>query len=225
MIRRPPRSTLFPYTTLFRSLIAAGLFLGTAWALNPLCLALAPVALVFIATYSYAKRFTHWSHLWLGLADGIATPAGYLAVTGRWSEPWWLLVAGALAVTFWVGGFDVFYALQDEDFDRAERLESLVVRLGQRRAILAAQLLHGLALVALVLFGVGAGLGVAYYGGGAIGAGLIAWEHQLGKPGDLSRLDAAFFTANGIFSVVGLLGALVDRVICQCGMRKAEWGM
>src|SRR3989475_4225142 len=152
MIRRPPRSTLFPYTTLFRSLIAAGLFLGTAWALNPLCLALAPVALVFIATYSYAKRFTHWSHLWLGLADGIATPAGYLAVTGRWSEPWWLLVAGALAVTFWVGGFDVFYALQDEDFDRAERLESLVVRLGQRRAGPPPPPPHGPAPVPPVLF-------------------------------------------------------------------------
>src|SRR6266516_1998158 len=187
--------------------------LATAWALNPLCFALAPLALVFISAYSYAKRFTHWSHLWLGLADGIATPAGYLAVTGRWSEPWWLLPVGALAVTFWVGGFDVFYALPDEDFDRSERLESLVVRLGQARAILAAKVLHGLALVALVLFGMGAGLGVAYYVGVAVGAGLIAWEHRLVRPGDLSRLNAAFFTANGIVSIVVFLGALVDRVL------------
>src|SRR2546422_10849382 len=82
MIRRPPRSTLFPYTTLFRS----------------------PVALVFISAYSYAKRFTHWSHLWLGLADGVATPAGYLAVTGRWSDPWWLLPAGALGGAVLGGG-------------------------------------------------------------------------------------------------------------------------
>ena len=194
-------------------LAAAALFLWAAWALNPLCFALAPVALVFISGYSYAKRFTRWSHLWLGLADGIATPAGYLAVTGRWSETWWLLVVGALAVTFWVGGFDVFYALQDEDFDRAERLESLVVRLGRRRAIGAAKVLHGLALIALVLFGIGAGLGVAYYAGVALGAALIAWEHQLVQPGDLSRLDAAFFTANGIVSVVVFLGALVDRIL------------
>ena len=86
------------------------------------------------------------------------------------------------------------------------------MRLGQRRAILAAKLLHGLALVALVLFGIGAGLGVAYYGGVAIGAGLIAWEHQLVKPGDLSRLNAAFFGANGVVSVVVFLGALVDRI-------------
>src|SRR2546427_76439 len=136
--------------------LAAALFLWAAWALNPLCFALAPVALVFISGYSYAKRFTHWSHLWLGLADGIATPAGYLAVTGRWSEPWWLLVVGALAVTFWVAGFDVFYALQDEDFDRAERLEALVVRMGQRRRSFTAKVLHGLARGALA--GAGCGL-------------------------------------------------------------------
>jgi len=192
---------------------AAALFLWTAWALNPLCFALAPPALLFLAAYSYAKRFTHWSHLWLGLADGIATPAGYLAVTGRWSEPWWLLPAGALAVTFWVGGFDVFYALQDEAFDRAERLQSLVVRFGQARAILVAKLLHGLALVGLVVFGAGAHLGVAYYSGVAVGSALIAWEHQLVKPGDLSRLNAAFFSANGLVSIVVFLGALVDRVL------------
>ena len=193
--------------------LAAALFLWSAWALNPLCFALAAPALAFIAAYSYAKRFTHWSHLWLGLADGIALPAGYLAVTGRWSEPWWLLPAGALAVTFWVGGFDVFYALQDEAFDRAERLASLVVRFGQARAILVAKLLHGLALAALVLFGLGAHLGVGYYGGVAVGATLIAWEHRLVKPGDLSRLDAAFFGANGLVSIVVFLGALVDRVL------------
>jgi 4-hydroxybenzoate polyprenyltransferase len=193
--------------------LAAALFLWSAWALNPLCFALAPVALVFISGYSYAKRFTHWSHLWLGLADGIAMPAGYLAVTGRWSEPWWLLPVGALVVTLWVGGFDVFYALQDEEFDRTERLKSLVVRHGRARAILAAKLLHGLALVALVAFGAGAELGWPFYAGVGIGAGLIAYEHHLVKPGDLSRLDAAFFTANGIVSVVVFLGALVDRML------------
>src|SRR5439155_17105678 len=193
--------------------VAAVAFLGTAWALNPLCLALAPFALLFISAYSYAKRFTHWSHLWLGLADGIATPARYLAVTGRWSEPWWLLPVGALAVTFWVGGFDVIYALPDEAFDRAERLASLFVRFGQARAILVGKLLHGLALGALVLFGLGARLGIGYYGGVVVGAALIAWEHRLVKPGDLARLNAAFFTANGTASLVVFLGALVDRLL------------
>src|SRR5256886_5200461 len=185
--------------------VAAAVFLATAWALNPVCFALAPFALAFISAYSYAKRFTHWSHLWLGLADGIATPAGYLAVTGRWSEPWWLLPVGALAVTFWVGGFDVFYALQDEGFDRSERLESLVVRLGQARAILAAKVLHGLALVALVLFGMGATLGPAYYIGVAVGAALIAWEHRLVEPGDPSRVNAGVFTADGSVRILVVL--------------------
>src|SRR5256885_16301952 len=153
--------------------LAAALFLWTGWALNSLCFALAPPALVFIAAYSYAKRFTHWSHLWLGLADGIAVPAGYLAVTGRWSEPWWLLPGGALAVTFWVGGFDVFYALQDEAFDRAERLASLVVRFGQARDILVAKGLARGALGALGFFGVGAGLGGAYSVGRGVGPALL----------------------------------------------------
>jgi 4-hydroxybenzoate polyprenyltransferase len=193
--------------------IAALIFFWSAWALNPLCFALSPIALIFISAYSYAKRFTHWSHLWLGLADGIATPAGYLAVTGHWSDPWWLLPAGALAVTFWVGGFDVFYALQDEDFDRAERLQSLVVRLGRARSIVAAKLLHGLTVLALVAFGAGAGLGVAYYAGVAIGAAILAYEHRLVSADDLSRLDAAFFGANGIISVVVFLGALIDRIV------------
>src|SRR2546421_10187740 len=92
---------------------AAVVFLWTAWALNPLCLALAPVALVFISGYSYAKRFMHWSHLWLGLADAIATPAGYLAVTGRWRDPWGTLVAGAAAGALLGGGFLLFFAAPD----------------------------------------------------------------------------------------------------------------
>lgn len=188
-------------------------FLFAAWALNPLCAALAPLALIWIGTYSYTKRFTDWTHLWLGGALAIAPVGGYIAVTGAWSEPWWLLLVIAAAVACWVAGFDVFYALQDEVFDRAERLRSAVVRLGQPRAILTAKVLHGMAIVALVVFGYGAGLGWPYYLGVGIGAGLIAWEHQLVRPGDLSRLNAAFFTANGIVSIVVFLGALVDRIV------------
>ena len=193
--------------------VAALLFEWAAWALNPLCFALSPVALLVITAYSYAKRFTWWSHLWLGLGDAIAGPAGYLAVAGAWSRPGWLLWALAAAVTFWVGGFDIFYALQDEQFDRAEGLHSAVVRFGQEHGILLAKLLHALALVALVLFGAGAGLGWVYYAGVAIGAGVIAYEHRLVRPGDLSRLNAAFFTMNGIVSIVVFLGALGDRLL------------
>src|SRR3989441_369994 len=119
--------------------VAAAVFLATAWALNPVCFALAPLALAFISAYSYAKRFTHWSHLWLGLADGIATPAGDLAVTGRWSEPWWLLPVGALAVTFWVGGFDVVFALPGEALHRSERPQALVGGVGGAAGPLAGQ--------------------------------------------------------------------------------------
>jgi len=193
--------------------VAAVAFGVAAWALNPLCLALSPFALIWIAGYSYTKRFTHWSHLWLGFSLAIAPAGGYLAVAGAWSEPWWLLLVIALAVTCWVAGFDVFYALQDEAFDRAERLKSLVVRFGQGRAIFGAKLLHGVAIAALLLFGWGAALGWPYYAGVGVGAGLIAWEHQLVRPGDLSRLNAAFFTANGIVSIVVFLGALADRVL------------
>ena len=189
------------------------LFLWAAWALNPLCAALAPVALIWIATYSYTKRFTDWTHLWLGGSLAIAPVGGYVAVTGAWSDPWWLLLVIAGAVAAWVAGFDIFYALQDEWFDRQQRLRSAVVRLGRPRAILTAKALHGLAIVALVVFGYGAGLGWPYYAGVGIGAALIAWEHQLVHANDLSRLDAAFFTANGIVSIVVFLGAWVDRIV------------
>lgn len=189
------------------------IFLFAAWALNPLCAALAPVALIWVAVYSYTKRFTDWSHVWLGGSLAIAPVGGYIAVTGAWSDPWWLLVVIAAAVACWVAGFDIFYALPDEAFDRAERLRSAVVRLGQGPAILTAKMLHGLAVLALVAFGAGAGLGWPYFAGVGIGAGLIAWEHQLVRPGDLSRLNAAFFTVNGIVSIVVFLGALIDRLI------------
>lgn len=193
------------------ALAAAG-FLAAAWGLNPLCGWLAAPALLWVAAYSYTKRFTHWTHAWLGLALAIAPVGGYLAVAGAWMTPWWPLLAVTAAVTCWVAGFDIFYALQDEDFDRAARLRSAVVRLGQERAILLAKLLHGAAILALVGFGSGAELGWPYYAGVAAGAGLIAWEHQLVRPGDLSRLDAAFFRANGLVSIAVFVGALVDRI-------------
>lgn len=194
-------------------LLAAVAFLWAARALNPLCARLAPAALLWITAYSFTKRFTHWSHLWLGVSLAIAPVGGYLAAAGAWSEPAWPLVAVVAAVACWVAGFDVFYALQDESFDRAFGLRSAVVRLGRVGSIRFAKLLHGIAILALVAFGYGAGLGPAYYAGVGAGAGLIAWEHWLVQPGDLSRLDPAFFTMNGIISMVVFLGALLDRVL------------
>lgn len=192
--------------------VAAAVFLACAWSLNPLCFALSPVALGWVMAYSYTKRFTHWSHLWLGLSLAIAPAGGYIAVAGAWSTPWWLLPMIAAAVTGWVAGFDVFYALQDEQFDRVAGLRSAVVRFGARRSIALARVLHGVAIAALVGFGLGVGFGWLYFAGVLIGAAIVAWEHRLVRPGDLSRLNAAFFTANGIVSIVVFLGALADRV-------------
>lgn len=193
--------------------VAGAVFVAASGLLNRLCLWLSPVALVWVMSYSFAKRFTWWPHLWLGMSLAIAPVGGYLAVTGRWSEPGWLLFSITLGVATWVAGFDVFYALPDEAFDRGEGLRSAVVRLGERRAILAAKLLHGVTLPALVLFGWGAGFGAWYYAGLVVAAGILAYEHRLVRPGDLSRLDAAFFTMNGVMSVTVFAFALADRIL------------
>ncbi len=193
--------------------VGAAVFVVAAGLLNAVCLLLSPLALAWILGYSYTKRWTHWSHFWLGAALAIAPAGGYLAVTGQWSDPWWTLVVLAVAVTAWVGGFDIFYALQDEDFDRLHGLRSAIVAVGRRGAILAAKLVHGLTIALLVVFGVGAGLGVAFYVGVGVAAVLLVWEHRLVRPDDLSRVDAAFFTMNGVMSVVVFLGALADRLL------------
>jgi len=123
------------------------------------------------------------------------------------------LIAITVAVATWVAGFDIFYALPDEEFDRRSGLKSAVVKLGQRRSILVAKLLHGITVLALIVFGVGAGFRVWYYVGVALAAGILAYEHRLVRPGDHSRLDAAFFTMNGIMSLVVFGFALLDRVV------------
>ncbi|HMU60264.1 MAG TPA: UbiA-like polyprenyltransferase [Gemmatimonadales bacterium] len=191
---------------------AAALFVGAAWLLNPLCFVLSPLALLWVTGYSLSKRFTWWPHLWLGMSLAIAPVGGWLAVTGAWSDPAWLLLAITVAVATWVAGFDIFYALPDAAFDRASGLHSAVVRLGEPRAILLAKLLHGATIPALALFGWGAGFGWWYYAGVAAAAIILAYEHQLVKPGDLSRLDAAFFRMNAVMSVTVFSFALLDRL-------------
>jgi 4-hydroxybenzoate polyprenyltransferase len=212
MQRELPRGAITLPQAWASVLAAAAIFVLAAGSLNPLCLALSPIALAWILTYSLAKRFTWWPHLWLGLGLAIAPVGGYLAVTGRWSEPAWPLFAVAAAVATWVAGFDIFYALPDEGFDRSEGLRSAVVRLGESRAILLAKLLHGVTIPALALFGFGMGFGPWYYAGLVVAAAILAYEHSLVRPGDLSRLDAAFFTMNGIMSVTVFFFALVDRL-------------
>ncbi|MFI5209794.1 MAG: UbiA-like polyprenyltransferase [Gemmatimonadales bacterium] len=211
--RELPRGALTLTQAWLSVVVAIAFFLGAAALLNPLCLLLAPLALGWVMAYSFTKRFTWWPHLWLGLSLAIAPVGGYLAITGAWSRPWWVLVAITTAVATWVAGFDIFYALPDEHFDRTEGLRSAVVRLGERNSILLAKLLHGATIPSLVLFGYGAGFGLWFYVGVAAAAAILAWEHQLVRPGDLSRLDAAFFTMNGVMSVTVFGFALVDRLV------------
>jgi 4-hydroxybenzoate polyprenyltransferase len=211
--RELPRGTLTLLQAWLSVIVAAGLFVLAAGLLNPLCLLLSPVALIWIMLYSVSKRFTWWPHLWLGMSLAIAPVGGYLAVTGQWSEPPWTLLAITIGVATWVAGFDIFYALPDAGFDRAQGLRSAVVRLGESRAIFLAKLLHGVTIPALAVFGYGAGFGTWYYLGLIVAAGILAYEHQLVRPGNLSRLDSAFFTMNGVMSVTVFGFALVDRLM------------
>ena len=211
--RELPLGTLTLAQAWISVVVAGAVFLSASALLNPLCLVLAPLALVWVMTYSLSKRFTWWPHLWLGASLAIAPVGGYLAVAGTWSDPAWLLLVIALGVATWVAGFDIFYALPDEAFDRAEGLRSAVVRLGERRSILLAKLLHGITIPALLLFGWGAGFGPWYFAGVAVAAGILVYEHTLVRPGDLSRLNAAFFTMNGVMSVTVFGFALADRLL------------
>jgi 4-hydroxybenzoate polyprenyltransferase len=192
---------------------AAALFVLAAAMLGPLCLALSPVALAWVSFYSFTKRFTRYAHLVLGLGLAIAPVGGYLAVTGAWSQPWWLLGALTVAVMTWTGGFDILYALPDVEFDRSQGLHSIPAAIGVRRALAVARVLHLMTVAALALTLVAAGAGLIAWGGVMVAAGLLAYEHALVAPDDLSRLDAAFFTMNGVMSVTVFLFALADRLV------------
>jgi len=195
--------------------VASALFFLAAWRLNPLCFALAPVALAWVFFYSYTKRFTKLAHFALGLGTGIAPVGGYLAVTGAWSRPWWVLVLLAAAVMTWVGGFDILYALQDVEFDRAQRLHSIPALLGEARGIAVSRLMHLGTVASLALVGAGIGAGWWWFAGVLVVAVLLAYEHSLVRPGDLSRLDAAFFTMNGVISVTFFGFVLAGRVFAR----------
>jgi 4-hydroxybenzoate polyprenyltransferase len=193
--------------------LASVVFIGAAWELNPICFGLAPVALMWVFFYSYTKRFTKLAHFVLGLGLGIAPVGGYLAVTGAWSNPWWVLVMLATAVTTWVGGFDILYSLQDIEFDRAQSLHSIPAGLGEARGITIARVMHACTVASLALVGIGTGAGAIYAAGVVVVAGLLLYEHSLVRPGDLSRLDAAFFTMNGVISLTFFGFVLAERML------------
>ncbi|MDH3453652.1 MAG: 4-hydroxybenzoate octaprenyltransferase [Desulfuromonadales bacterium] len=189
---------------------AFALLLLAAWMLNPLCLKLAPVAIFFLVLYSYCKRFTAMAHVVLGLCLASAPVGAWIALRG--DIGWPVLVLG-LAVLFWVAGFDIFYALQDYEFDRNKGLFSIPSRFGVERSFQITRLFHMVMVALLVMLCFSKGLGFIYLLGVAVVAGLLIYEHRLVHPDDLSRLDAAFFNMNGYISVTIFLFTLADALI------------
>jgi len=192
-------STGFAWTFM---LVAVAVFFVAAWRLNPLAFKLAPVALAVLFFYSCTKRFTNWSHLFLGFALGISPAAAWIAITGRLDARMLILCA---AVTLWVGGFDVLYACQDVDFDVRAGLFSVPKRFGIASALLIARAMHIGVVALLVWLAASFLLPWPAWAGIGVVAALLAYEHSLVKANDLSRLDAAFFAMNGYISISFLL--------------------
>src|SRR5882762_3588430 len=186
----------------FFTVVAVALFFVAAWQLNPLALKLAPLAIAILFFYSFTKRFTNWSHLFLGFALGISPAAAWIAITGG-LDLRMLILCGA--VTLWVGGFDVLYACQDVDYDRQAGLFSIPRKFGIANALLIARAMHAGVIGLLGWLAFSFGLPWPAWMGIAVVAALLAYEHSLVKANDLSKLDAAFFTVNGYISMLFLL--------------------
>jgi 4-hydroxybenzoate polyprenyltransferase len=182
-------------------------FLVAVWQLDPIVRWLWPIPVAAFVVYPYLKRFTWLCHLWLGAVDGLAPVGAWVAITGE--MPWEAWVLG-VAVGAWVAGFDLFYSLFDLEVDRRQGLHSWAVRFGERGVFVGARVLHALTVCCLVAVGFGLGVGAWYWLGVVAVAVLLAYEHTLVRPGDLRRLDAAFFTMNGVISVVFCAFVLLD---------------
>ena len=184
------------------TLVAVAIFFVAAWRLNPLALKLAPLAIAILFFYSFTKRFTSWSHLFLGLALGISPAAAWIAITGGLDARMLILCA---AVTLWVGGFDVLYACQDIEYDRSAGLFSVPKKFGIAKALRVARGMHIGVIALLGWLAFSFGLPWPAWAGIAVVASLLAYEHSLVKADDLSNLDAAFFTVNGYISMLFLV--------------------
>jgi 4-hydroxybenzoate polyprenyltransferase len=184
------------------TIVAVAVFFVAARQLNVLALKLAPLAIAILFFYSFTKRFTNWSHLFLGFALGISPAAAWIAITG--SLDWRMLILCA-AVTMWVGGFDVLYACQDVDYDQRAGLYSVPRRFGIASALLIARFMHSSVVALLAWLAYSFALPWPAWAGIAVVAALLGYEHSLVKPGDLSKLDAAFFAVNGYISLLFLL--------------------
>ncbi|RDG35769.1 menaquinone biosynthesis prenyltransferase MqnP [Streptomyces corynorhini] len=191
------------------ALIALVVFLGAAAALNPLCLALAPVAVIPMVVYPYGKRFTDFPHAILGIAQAMGPIGAWLAVTGSWS---WDAVILGLAVGVWIGGFDLIFACQDVQADRAHGVKSVPARFGIPAALYGARGAHAVTSALLVWYALATDAGAFFWAGLAIVGGAFLYEHTIVKPHDLSRLNRAFFSVNGFIGIALFVCALLDLV-------------
>jgi 4-hydroxybenzoate polyprenyltransferase len=208
-MRHIPAGVISKYEAWLFVFASISLLLFAAWMLNPLCLKLAPIALFFLVLYSYCKRFTFLAHIVLGICLAAAPIGAWIALRG---DIGWPVVLLGLAVLFWVAGFDIFYALQDIEFDRKKGLFSIPSKFGIIRSLLLARIFHvAMVLLLLTLLFI-PGLGLVYFTGVTVVSGLLIYEHKLVKPDDLSRLDAAFFNMNGYISVLIFSFTLIDAV-------------
>lgn len=206
-IREIPKGIISPNNALRFVILNCILFIIATFFINRICFYLSPVALFVILFYSYTKRFTPLCHLVLGLGLSLAPIGAYLAVTGMFEL---LPVLFSFTVLFWVSGFDIIYALQDEEFDKANNLYSIPAALGKRKALKVSELLHLLSLVCVIAAGLYGHFNWLYWCGVAVFGGLLIYQHSLVKPTDLSKVNIAFMTANGIASVIFAIFVLLD---------------
>ncbi|WP_342648655.1 UbiA-like polyprenyltransferase [Mucilaginibacter sp. CSA2-8R] len=209
-VRDIPAGRITPAAALTFTLLNCLLFVITTWFINVLCFYLSPIALLVVLGYSATKRFTALCHLVLGLGLSLAPIGAYLVVTGQFAL---LPIFFSLAVVCWVSGFDIIYALQDEDFDRNENLHSIPSKLGTVRALNLSIFLHVLSAIFVILPAFFTNVGIPYYMGVIVYCSMLVYQHRLVKPNDLSRVNFAFMTTNGIASVVFALFFLIDRFI------------
>lgn len=208
-VRDIPAGRISPESALTFTMVNCLLLVATTWFINPLCFYLSPVALLVVLGYSATKRFTALCHLVLGLGLSLAPIGAYLVVTGEFAlTPLFY----SLSVLFWVSGFDIIYALQDEEFDRAEQLHSIPALMGRVNALRLSTFLHVLSAVSVMLPIFFTHVGIPYYVGIAFFCSMLIYQHRLVKPDDLTRVNFAFFTTNGIASVVFAALFLIDRL-------------